>query len=144
MVVTQQTENEQLRAQWQEANALVEHLRRQLADVTAQRDLLIAMCPAEKENTRLRAHLAALQTDDALHRKYRCENEAELEQLRAHLAEGAALVARSIAITQWAQRAHAALQSIAANTCCAVCQEARLVATQALTNLSDAPSEGEP
>lgn len=58
MVVTQQTENEQLRAQWQEANALVEHLRRQLADVTAQRDLLIAMCPAEKENAQLRAQLA--------------------------------------------------------------------------------------
>jgi hypothetical protein len=60
MVVTQQTENEQLRAQWQEANALVEHLRRQLADVTAQRDLLIAMCPAEKENAQLRAQLAQL------------------------------------------------------------------------------------
>ena len=33
-------------------------LAAQLADVTAQRDLLMAMCPAEKENAQLRAHLA--------------------------------------------------------------------------------------
>ena len=36
-------------------------LREQLADVTAQRDLLAAMCPAEKENARMRALLAQLQ-----------------------------------------------------------------------------------
>ena len=42
-------------------NAVVrerDQLRAHLADVTAQRDLLMAMCPAENENTRLRALLA--------------------------------------------------------------------------------------
>ena len=33
-------------------------LREQLADVTAQRDLLMAMCPAEKETAQLREQLA--------------------------------------------------------------------------------------
>lgn len=47
-------ELEQLRAQIGRATVQLQELGEQLADVTAQRDLQIAMCPAETENTRLR------------------------------------------------------------------------------------------